>query len=70
VEIPTSLRKPAPNGSANGANGSQQPGVVPEPTAPQPPAPGSGVFGPPDNGGYGQPYGGYPPPPGPQYPAE
>jgi cell division protease FtsH len=57
VEIPTSLRKTAPNGSTNGANGSNgsghaQPGIVPEPAAPEPPAPGGGVFGP---GPYGQP---------------
>jgi cell division protease FtsH len=76
VDIPTSLRKPSPNGSPNGSsNGAgqpaqqpaQQPGVVPEPSAPQPPTPGagSGAFGPSDPGGsVGQPYGGYPPPPG------
>jgi cell division protease FtsH len=67
VEIPMSLRKPSPNGSANGSsNGSHegagaQPGVVPEPTAPQPPTPGAGggVFGPPETGSFGQPpYGG------------
>jgi cell division protease FtsH len=67
VEIPTSLRKPspngAPNGSRNGVGDGAQPGVVPEPTMPQPPAPGAGggVFGPPDAGSYGSPYGGYPP---------
>ena len=42
IEIPPSLRKPAANGgSTNGAhgngNGKALPGVVPEPTAPQPP---------------------------------
>jgi cell division protease FtsH len=46
VDIPPSLRKPSPNGAVNGsANGSAddgskaQPGVVPQATAPQPPAP-------------------------------
>ncbi len=44
IEIPPSLRKPAANGgSTNGAhgngNGKALPGVVPEPTAPQPPSP-------------------------------
>jgi cell division protease FtsH len=56
VEIPTSLRKPSPNGNPNGSNsngsGHAQPGIVPEPAAPEPPAPGGGVFGP---GPYGQP---------------
>jgi cell division protease FtsH len=41
IDIPPSLRKPSPNGSANGS-GQAQPGVVPEPTAPQPPTPGPG----------------------------
>jgi cell division protease FtsH len=66
VEIPPSLRKPSPNGAPNGSNGAhgdtgdrQQPGVVPQPAAPQPPNPSPGtVFGP-DAGAYG----GYPPPP-------
>jgi cell division protease FtsH len=67
VEIPPSLRKPSPIGSANGSpNGAagdeQQPGTVPEPAAqPSTPGPGS-TFGPQD-GAVGQPYGGYPPPP-------
>jgi len=62
VDIPTSLRKPAPNGSANGHGedaGKALPGVVPEPAMPQPPSgsisqPPSGqtaVFGPQGNGG-------------------
>jgi len=42
VEIPTSLRKPSPNGASNGHHA--QPGVVPEPTAPEPPAPGPGGY--------------------------
>ena len=75
VEIPTSLRKPSPNGSPNGSSngspnggGTQQPGVVPEPAPPQPPtSPGpGGVFGP-HTGSAGQPYGGYPPPPSAPY---
>jgi cell division protease FtsH len=69
VEIPTSLRKPSPNGASNGANGAhgddekQQPGVVPEPTAPQPPTPGPGTMFGPQEGSYG----GYPPPPASPY---
>jgi cell division protease FtsH len=70
VDIPTSLRKPSPNGSTNGSrNGSAvdgegaQPGVVPAPNPPQPPTPGAGsLFGPQD-GSAGPSYGGYPPPP-------
>jgi cell division protease FtsH len=71
VEIPPSLRKPSPigtaNGSANGASNDQggskaQPGVVPEPAAPQPPTPGPGATFGPQQGSVGQPYGGYPPP--------
>ena len=64
VEIPPSLRKPAPNGgSSNGhseGNGKALPGVMPEPTAPQPPGPSGGgsipgsVFGP--HGGNSAPY--------------
>ncbi len=53
IDIPTSLRKPTPNGTPNGShNGAgegagAQPGVVPGPAAPQPPTPGAGsVFGP------------------------
>jgi cell division protease FtsH len=72
VEIPPSLRKPSPvaqaNGSPNGASGDDgsraQPGVVPEPAAPQPPTAGpGGTFGP-QGDHVTQPYGGsYPPPP-------
>jgi cell division protease FtsH len=69
VEIPPSLRKPSPLGSANGSpNGTPseeqpeqpaQPGVVPEPTAPQPPTSGPGAaFGPHGGGTSGPPYGG------------
>jgi cell division protease FtsH len=69
VEIPPSLRKPSPVGSANGSpNGSSadepagqpaQPGVVPEPAAPQPPMSGPGAtFGPQGSGTSGPPYGG------------
>ncbi len=64
VDIPPSLRKPAPNGgSTNGhgeGNGKALPGVVPEPAAPQPPSPSGGgnipgsVFGP--HGGNPAPY--------------
>ncbi|HZC69479.1 MAG TPA: ATP-dependent zinc metalloprotease FtsH [Jatrophihabitans sp.] len=67
VEIPPSLRKPSPLGSANGSpNGApgdeRQPAPAPEPaTQPSTPGPGS-TFGPQD-GSIGQPYGGYPPPP-------
>jgi cell division protease FtsH len=82
IDIPVALRKPSPNGSANGSrngshgegNGSSgeggaQPGVVPGTTGPQPAAPGSGgVFGPQD-GSAGQPYGGFPPPPPTSYDA-
>ncbi|MDQ2796560.1 MAG: ATP-dependent zinc metalloprotease FtsH, partial [Actinomycetota bacterium] len=56
VDIPPSLRKPSPNGSANGSNGAHGangsgdralPGVQPEPNAPQPSSSGSGgYFGP------------------------
>jgi cell division protease FtsH len=53
VDIPPSLRKPSPNGGPNGVrvgsgedegsvHPSAQPGVVPEPTMPQPPSPGAG----------------------------
>jgi cell division protease FtsH len=51
IDIPPSLRKPSPNGSPNGArvgsgedegHPSAQPGVVPEPSMPQPPTPGPG----------------------------
>jgi cell division protease FtsH len=49
IDIPPSLRKPSPNGSPNGArvgsgedDGRAQPGVLPEPTMPQPPTPGPG----------------------------
>jgi cell division protease FtsH len=49
VDIPPSLRKPSPNGAPNGARagsgedeGKAQPGVVPQPSMPQPPSPGSG----------------------------
>jgi cell division protease FtsH len=73
VDIPPSLRKPSPNGS-NGSRAAEdegskaQPGVVPEPAAPQPPTPGPGsVFGPQDSSA-GQPYGGYPPAPSPYDP--
>ncbi|HEU5265889.1 MAG TPA: ATP-dependent zinc metalloprotease FtsH [Jatrophihabitans sp.] len=65
IEIPPSLRKPAPlgggpNGHADG-NGKALPGVVPEPAAPQPPGPAGtqpgSVFGPqsdvPPGGGHG-----------------
>ncbi|GAB2471178.1 ATP-dependent metallopeptidase FtsH/Yme1/Tma family protein [Jatrophihabitans fulvus] len=93
VDIPPSLRKPAPNGvdasnghhNGNGHNGNgngsgnghgAQPGVTPEPVAPQPPSGQGGYFGPPQAppGGYGPPPGqpgqygpppsGYGPPPG------
>jgi cell division protease FtsH len=56
VDIPTSLRKPAPNGSPNGHGsdstdaGKSLPGVVPEPTMPQPPSGQTAVFGPQQNG--------------------
>src|SRR5436305_7279800 len=70
IEIPPSLRKPSPVGSANGSqNGSPsddqlaQPGVVPEPTAPQPPAPGPGAFGPSSGGTFGPSSGGTSGPP-------
>jgi cell division protease FtsH len=73
VDIPTSLRKPSPigsaNGSANGAHGDDEdagtlpPGVVPQPSPPQPPAPGPGSLFGPQQGSAGSPYGGYPPPP-------
>jgi cell division protease FtsH len=75
VDIPTSLRKPSPIGSANGSrNGSygedddgMPPGVVPAPSPPQPPAPGPGsLFGPQDSPA-SSPYGGYPPPSGSSY---
>ncbi|MDT4915833.1 MAG: cell division protease FtsH [Pseudonocardiales bacterium] len=65
IEIPPSLRKPSPVGSANGSpNGSAadepkaQPGVVPEPAAPQPPSPGPGARFGPQGGTSGPPYGG------------
>jgi cell division protease FtsH len=65
VDIPPSLRKPSPLGSPNGSpNGSTsdepkaQPGVVPEPTMPQPPSPGPGATFGPQGGTSGPPYGG------------
>jgi cell division protease FtsH len=54
VDIPTSLRKPAANGSPNGhgdESGKQLPGVEPEPAAPQPSGGQTPVFGPQANGG-------------------
>jgi cell division protease FtsH len=57
VDIPTSLRKPAPNGTANGRgtdsgdSGKAMPGVVPEPSMPQPSGGQPAVFGPQGNGG-------------------
>jgi len=59
VDIPTSLRKPSPNGSANGAGKHDQPAgepvndgtALPGITAdPNPPTPGGGYFGPPSGG--------------------